>query len=451
MSVRVRIAPAPSGSLHLGNVRTALFDWLFARNQGGTFILRVEDTDPSRVVHEHYATIEADLEWMGLKWDEGPYRQSERLNLYHAAAEQLVDKGAAFRCYCTPEELAEKRDKARAEKRPHRYDGRCLNNPQVRDRFVIRLHVPREGKTSFDDLVTGTITFRHDQLDHVVLVRSDGTPLYNLAVTVDDGLMAISHVVRGMDLQSSTPYQIIMHEALANPVPAFAHLPLMNGPDGKPLSKRHGPTSLLWYRENGYLPEAMINYLALQGWGSGDETLFTREELIEKFDLARVHPSPATFDPAKLEWMNGEHIRQLSDEELADRLEPFWQPPNRETAASAAALVKTRIRRLDEAAGLVRGIFEDEIEPDSSALREEFVPELLEKSIAALADLEPWTRDGIESALRSAVEELGLKPRKAFVPLYSVIHGAPIGAPLFESMEMIGKAKTLDRLKSAIS
>lgn len=447
MTVRVRIAPAPSGSLHLGNVRTALFNWLFARNQGGTFVLRIEDTDPSRVVQEHYATIEGDLRWMGLDWDEGPYRQTKRLHLYEAAAEQLIEKGAAFRCYCTPEELTEKREKARAEGRPHRYDGRCLNDPPRGDRFVIRLHVPPEGETSFEDLVTGPVTFRHDQLDHVVLVRSDGSPLYNFAATVDDGLMEISHVVRGIDLQSSTPYQVIMHRALGHSDAVYAHLPLINGPDGKPLSKRHGPTSLMWYRENGYLPEAMINFLALQGWGRGDETLFGRDELIEKFDLTRVHPSPATFDAARLEWMNGEYIRMLTDEELARRLPPFFAREGWEVSPPIAALVKTRIRRLDEAVEWVRGIFQDDIEPDAEAISKDFVPSLMQEAIAQLSKLDPWERGAIAETLNRVVDGAGIKRKVGFRPFYAAIHGRPIGAPLFESMEMIGREKTLERLK----
>jgi glutamyl-tRNA synthetase len=276
VSVRVRIAPAPSGSLHIGNVRTFLFNWLFARHNGGTFVLRVEDTDAERVRPEHYQTIEDDLSWMGLDWDEGPIRQSDRLETYREVAENLIEMGAAFRCYCTPDELAAKREKARAEGRPTRYDGRCLTNPPGGDRWVVRLHVPAEGETAFEDIVTGPVTFHHDQLDHVVLVRSDGTPLYNLAATVDDGTMNITHVVRGIDLQSSTPYQVIMLRALGHEIPSYGHLPLINDVNGKPLSKRKDSSSLLWYRENGYIPEAMVNYLALQGWGSGDESLFTR-------------------------------------------------------------------------------------------------------------------------------------------------------------------------------
>lgn len=455
MNVRVRIAPAPSGSLHMGVARAALFNWLFARHNEGVFILRIEDTDRSRVLDEHYQTIQEDLRWLGLDWDEGPIRSSDRLDLYREGTEKLIEIGAAFRCYCTPEELTAKREKARAEGRPTRYDGRCLLDPPGGDHWVVRLHVPTEGETSFDDLVTGRVTFQHNQLDHVVLVRSDGSPLYILAAAVDDGLMNISHVVRGIDLQSSTPYQILMHRALGHPEAQYGHLPLINGQDGKPLSKRHGPTALLSYREQGYLPEAMVNYLALQGWGSGDETLFTRNELIEKFDLERVHASPATFDLAKLDWMNGEHIRMLSDEDLAERIRPYFEKEGWDVSGhdlvAIAALVKTRIKRLDEAPRWVRGIFNDEIEPDAETiervLRADHVKELLEKGAERLAALEEWNRDAIQGALYAVVDELELRRRVAFRPFYVAIHGSPTGAPLFESIEMIGRNKTLERLK----
>jgi glutamyl-tRNA synthetase len=415
----------------------------------------VEDTDAERVRPEHYQTIEDDLSWMGLDWDEGPIRQSDRLETYREAAEKLIELGAAFRCYCTPDELAAKREKARAEGRPTRYDGRCLTNPPGGDRWVVRLHVPAEGETAFEDIVTGPVTFHHDQLDHVVLVRSDGTPLYNLAATVDDGTMNITHVVRGIDLQSSTPYQIIMLRALGHEIPSYGHLPLINDVNGKPLSKRKDSSSLLWYRENGYIPEAMVNYLALQGWGSGDESLFTRDELIEKFELEHVHASPANFDLARLEWMNGEHIRMLSDADLAERLRPYFEKEGWDTSSqdivAIASLVKTRIRRMDEAPALVRGIFMDDVQPDAETiekvLRADHVAKLLETSIEKLSGLKMWDRESIQGALYEVVDQMQLKRKVAFRPFYVAIHGAPVGAPLFESMEMIGQEKTLERLK----
>ena len=465
MTVRVRIAPAPSGSLHVGNVRTALFNWLFARHNKGTFILRVEDTDPHRVQQEHYQTIEDDLLWMGLNWDEGPIRQSDRLEIYREAAEKLIDAGAAFRCYCTPEELAAKREEARAQGRPTRYDGRCLVDPPGGDRWVVRLRVPAEGETNFEDVVTGPVTFHHDQLDHVVLIRSDGTPLYIIAAAVDDGMMNISHVIRGIDLQSSTPYQIMIQRGLGYEVPQFAHLPLINDVSGKPLSKRKESSSLLWYRESGFIAEAMVNYLAIQGWGSGDESLFTLDELVEKFELHRVHASPATFDLARLEWMNGEHIRMLDDTDFIGRVGPFLAapglietPPTPEQEKRLKAIapeLKTRIRRLDGAPGLVRGIFSENVELDPETvdkfLRDDQTRQLLEKAVEELARVERWDVGSIDAALHKVVEESGLKPKKAYVPFYVAIHGSRVGAPLFNSMELIGREKTLERLQKALS
>jgi glutamyl-tRNA synthetase len=481
MTIRVRVAPAPSGSLHVGVVRTALFNWLFARHNGGTFILRVEDTDQSRVAPEHYDAIQEDLHWIGLDWDEGPgvggphepYRQSERIELYRDAVDRMLEANAVYRCYCTREELEERRKAALAAKRRPGYDGRCYRlTDEERSRFEaegrpfsIRFHVPDEGSTSFNDIITGEVRWDHNQMDDFVIVRSDGLPLYDLAATVDDGAMKISHVVRGLDLQSSTPRQILMHTVLGNEIPEYGHLPLINGPDGAKLSKRHGATALAWYRERGFLPEAMRNYLALQGWGTAEESIFTKDELIEKFDLGQVHASPARFDAAKLEWMSGEHIRMLEDADLVRRLEPFLAaaglietPPSPDQKARLDAIapeVKTRIRTLEEAPALVRGIFTDDVEPDPETvekfLRDEGVPTLLEKAIDALSSIDGWDLGAIDTALHSVVDEMGLKPRKAYVPFYIAIHGSRVGAPLFNSMELIGREKTLERLRKIAS
>lgn len=298
MSVRVRIAPAPSGSLHVGNARTALFNWLFAKGRGGIFVLRVEDTDRARVSEESYRTVLEDLRWLGLHWDEGPevggrfgpYRQSERLGAYRRAVDRLFTTGAAYRCYCTREELEERRRAALAEKRRPGYDGRCYRLSTLERAafeaegrpWIVRFHVADEGSTDFDDLVTGEVRVDNEQIDDFSIMRQDGSPLYNLAAAVDDNLMRISHVIRGLDLQSATPRQILLHRALGNPIPAYAHIPLIVGPDRQPLSKRHADTSLRWYREHGYLPEAMLNYLALLGWGAGDETILSRKELVAR-------------------------------------------------------------------------------------------------------------------------------------------------------------------------
>jgi glutamyl-tRNA synthetase len=479
VTVRVRAAPAPSGSLHVGNVRTFLFNWLHARHAGGTFILRIEDTDVTRFTEEAYNLVLQDLKWLQLDWDEGPevggphgpYRQSRRSTEHLAAAQRLLESGAAYRCYCTAEELKARREQAMAEGRRPGYDGRCYRlTPEQRAAFeaegrsfVIRFHVPDEGKVEFEDGVVGTVVTDLDQIDDFVIVRSDGAPLYNLAVVVDDGLMQVNQVIRGDDLLSNTPKQILLHEALGNPVPSFAHVPQVLGPDRKPLSKRHGSTSIDEFRTRGYLPAALVNYLALLGWGTADDTILSRRELIDKFRIDQVHPSPAMFDFRKLDWMNGEYIRMAPDGELTELLIPFYigaglvrDPPSPDEQSKIEAgtpLVKTRIRRLEEAAGLVRGLFTrppmDE-EAAAKVMTQPHVPELLRRSIDALASIDPWSKEKLEAALRSAAEQLELKPRTAFAPFYLIISGSPVSAPIFDVMTLLGREECLARLERAL-
>lgn len=476
--VRVRAAPAPSGSLHVGNVRTFLYNWLFARHTGGRFVLRIEDTDASRFTEEAYHAVLEDLRWLGLDSDEGPevggphapYRQSERREVYLEAADRLIGGGLAYRCYCTAEELRQRREQAQAEGRRPGYDGRCrrLTTDQIAafERegrpHAIRFQVPDEGGLSFDDLVIGRVTTQLEQVDDFAIVRSDGAPLYHLAVVVDDGLMQISHVIRGDDLMSNSPKQILLHEALGNPVPTFGHLPQVLGPDRRPLSKRHGSTSIAEFRAGGYLPDALVNFLALLGWGASDDTLLSRQELIERFELRDVHASPAMFDTKKLDWMNGEYIRMLEDSAVARLIEPYLaddglirQPPDeteRRKVQEAAPLVKTRMRRLTDAAGLVRGLF-TRPEPDPAAadkvLSLEHAPDLLRRASERLAGIEPWGKEQVESVLRAVAEEMGLKPRMAFGPFYVAISGATVSAPVFDLMGLIGREECLERLAIA--
>jgi glutamyl-tRNA synthetase len=480
MTVRVRVAPAPSGSIHIGTARTALYNWLFARHHGGTFILRIEDTDPSRTFEEHYKTVQEDLLWLGLDWDEGPgvggefgpYLQSERLDIYKETAERLLEKGVVFKCYCTPEELKERKQAALEAGRTPRYDRRCLNLTDAEQNAfmnegrpaTLRIRRPDEGSTIYKDVVLGEITFDHAELDDIVVVRSDGRPLYNLAVTADDALMQMTHVIRGMDLQSSTPYQILLHQALGNPLPIYGHIPLVVGPGGKKLSKRFGGDEVETFRSLGYLPEAMVNYLALLGWGMADQTIISRDELIEKFELEKVHASPGSLDPDKLDWMNGEYIRGLDPDDLAERLMPWLTnagliqdesaPDSRDKVRAVAPLVQTRIDRLEEAPDLVRGIFIDpEIDPAAAekALKEEWVPELLRKAKDRIGSLDDWSRDAIDKALRELMAEMDLKPRKGFMPFYVAVHGSTVGAPILESIELIGKEKFLERVDRALA
>ena len=432
--VRTRIAPAPSGSIHVGNARTALYNWLFARQNDGTFILRVEDTDKSRATEDAYRAVLEDLRWLGLTWDEGPeiggafgpYRQSERLDRYRAAAEELVAGGHAYRCYCTPEELAARRKAALGERRTPGYDGRCRDLSDAERAafesegrsFALRFKVPTGRTISFDDVVRGSIATETAQIPDFVILRSDASPTYMLAATVDDALMNVTHVIRGEDLIAATPRQMLIREAMAiADVPTFAHLPLLVDEKGRPLSKRWGDVAVRAYRDHGYLPEAMVNYLALLGWSFDDRTnVFSIDELVERFSLERVGKNPAAFDVPKLEWLNLHYVKQLGPAELADRLVPFCvraglpadDAGGRAKLAAVAPLISERLRRLDEAPPMVAFLFARR-PPDEKAMRvlegqEGYLAQVHE----ALAGLEKWTAPAIEEALRALADANGL-------------------------------------------
>jgi len=484
--VRVRFAPSPSGDLHVGNIRTALYDWAFARRTGGTFVLRIEDTDQTRVTPEYIASALDTLRWLGLQWDEGPevggrygpYLQSERLSIYAEWLDHLLRTGHAYYCYCTPEELAARREAARSSGGPSGYDAHCrvLTAEQVAEyraegrKPVVRFRMP-EGSTTFTDLVRGEVTFDHAHVPDFVLARADGSPLYTLAVAVDDVLMKITHVVRGEDLLSSTPRQIAVYRAMGVPeaeFPVFAHLPYVLGKDNQRLSKRNGVVSVNWYREEGFLPEAIDNYLALLGWSPGDNREeFSLADLAAEFDLARVNKNPAQFDVKKLEAINGDKIRALEPADFAARITPFLErvemvatPPAPDQAAlieAAAPLIQTRIGRLTEAVGLLSFLFAGDdggfkVEPEDAerVLTPDARP-VLQAAEAALAEVEPWTHQAIEAALKEVlVEGLGLAPRKAFAPVRVAVTGKRVSPPLYESIELLGRERTLHRLAAAI-
>ena len=491
-SVRVRFAPSPSGDLHVGNVRTALYDWAFARRMGGVFVLRIEDTDQSRVTPEYIESALDTLRWLGLQWDEGPevggpygpYLQSERLDLYTEWAQTFLKSGDAYYCYCTPEELAARREAARAGAPAGGgapatgYDAHCrtLTAAQFAEyqaegrKPVVRFRMP-PGSTTFTDLIRGPVTFDHTAVPDFVLMRGNGSPLYTLAVAVDDVLMKMTHIVRGEDLLSSTPRQIAVYRAMgvdADDFPVFAHLPYVLGPDGQRLSKRNGVVSVNWYRSQGFLPEALDNYLALLGWSpGGNREEFTLSDMAAEFDLARVNKNAAQFDVRKLEAINGDKIRALAPADFASRIVPFLahqnlvsdppSPAESELLAAAAPLIQTRISKLSEAPGTLGFLFEPEsrfkIDPADAATV--LTPEsagVLKASIDALRDLPDWSAGAIETALRAAlVDGLGLKPRQAFVPLYVAVTGRRVAPPLFESMELLGRERTLGRLDQALA
>jgi glutamyl-tRNA synthetase len=484
--VRVRFAPSPSGDLHVGNIRTALFDWAFARHTGGVFVLRIEDTDQSRVTTAHIESALETLRWLSLYWDEGPevggpygpYLQSQRMDIYADWLAKFLESGHAYYCWCSPEELAARREAARAGGGgPTGYDGHCrVLTPEQVEAYraegrkpVVRMRMPG-GVTTFTDLVRGEITIDNANVPDFVLARSNGSPLYTLAVAVDDVLMKITHIVRGDDLLSSTPRQLAVYRAMGVPdseFPVFAHLPFVLGLEGQKLGKRYGAESITYYRDEGFLPEALDNYLALLGWSPGDNReSFTLGEMAAEFDLARVNKNAARFDVQKLESINGDKIRELDPAGFMQRIIPFLQkdrligepPSDAELAvvAVAAPLIQGRISKLTDAPNMLRFLLVNEarfaVDPDDAAraLGPDAVP-ALEAARGALADLEPWTADAIRDALQAAlVDGLGLKPRAAFGGAVRVaVTGRRVGPPLFESIELLGRERTLARLDRA--
>lgn len=481
---RVRFAPSPSGDLHVGNVRTALYNWVYARHTGGTFILRVEDTDRARVTEDAFQGVLETLRWLGLVWDEGPeaggahgpYRQSERSGIYQEWVGRFLDQGNAYRCYCTPEELEARREAARQRGQPTGYDGHCrdLSTEQVAAYEAegrtpaIRFRMP-EGVTTFRDTLRGDVTIEHAAVPDFVLVRADGRPLYTLCVAVDDVLMNVTHVIRGDDLLSSTPRQLAVYRAMGvadADFPVFSHLPYVLGHDGAPLSKRHGVVSISWYREQGFLPEAMTNYLALLGWSpGGDREEFTLQEMVRDFDIERVNRHAAKFDAKKLESINGDKIRALELEDFTARILPFLRQAGlvgdsatgeqRDLVERAAPLIQTRVSRLTDVPGMLGFLLVDEanfrVEPaDAEKALQVDAETPLDTALASLEKVDPWEAEGIEAALRtSLVDELGLKPRKAFAPVRVAVTGRRVSPPLFESLELLGRARALARLRAA--
>ena len=464
--VKTRIEPAPSGSIHVGNARTALFSWLFARHNDGEFVLRIADTDAKRATDENYRAVLEDMRWLGLEWDEGPeiggpngpYRQSERFDIYDEYAKKLVDEGFAYPDYATAEDVDEERKRAQAEGR--RPDHRAIADKRKDDGHApsIRFIVPADRTITFHDEVLGEISTDLGRTPDFVIQRADGSPTYMLAVTVDDALMGITHIIRGNDLLASTPRQLLIREALGfSDPPVFAHLPLLVTEGGKPLSKRWGDVSVSAYRDQGYLPEAMINYLALLGWSLDDKTnIFSVDELIDAFTLERVGKNPAAFDIAKLEWVNMHYIKALSPEALADRLVPFVEragfpadtDEGRAKLRAVAPLLVERLKRLDEAPSMVRFLFERP-SPDEKAKKAlDGQAEYLHAVAENLGALEKWTTPAIEEALRTLAEERELKPKKAFQPIRAAITGTLVSPPLFESLEILGRDETLARLRA---
>lgn len=480
--VRVRFAPSPTGYPHVGNIRTAMFNWLLARHTGGKLVLRIEDTDIARRVEGAVEAIMDGLKWLGLDWDEGPdvgggygpYYQSERVELYKQAAEKLIARGDAYYCYCSSERLEKMRaEQARLKQSTTGYDRhcRCLTQEE-RERKeaegiqpVVRFKVPLEGQTHFNDLIYGDVAFEHSTLDDFVILKSDGYPTYHLANVVDDSAMAISHVIRAEEWISSVPRHMLLYRSLELKPPVYVHHPMIMGPDRAKLSKRHGAVSILDYREQGYLPETMFNFLSLIGWSLDDKTeIMTRQELIDNFSLERIGRTGAIFNKEKLDWMNGVFIRKLDHEDLLKKIIPFLEeglpekvarPVSREYVRRIVPLIQERINTLAEAATYADFFFIDTPEYDTSMLigkkmtAEESL-EALKASEKKLASLESFSHDLLENTLRDFAGELGLKAGQLFGLLRAATTGRNATPPLFDTMEVLGKERCLKRINSAL-
>jgi glutamyl-tRNA synthetase len=462
--VRVRFAPSPTGFLHIGGVRTALFNWLFARQQKGVFILRIEDTDQSRSTDESIQAIIEGMRWVGLDWDEGPYRQTERMDLYRNYAMKLLEKGEAYWCICKAEELDARRKEAEAKGLSPKYDGRCrdrgLTNPV--GTAALRFKAPQEGETVVDDLIKGKIVFDNNVQDDLIILRSNGYPTYNFSVVVDDALMNMTHVVRGDDHLTNTPRQVPIFQALGFPVPQFGHLPMILGSDKARLSKRHGATSIMAYKEMGYLPDAMVNCLVRLGWSHGDQELFTRQELIEKFSWKNVQTSAAVFNPEKLLWVNAEYIKISPPAQVAQALVPLLeaaglqdevQDVSSSWLGQLVVLVKERAKTLVEMVDWVRPYFGQAVTFDEEAAKKFLTPAIapvLGKLFTRFEAFPVFSKQHWEEAFKQLVEEEGVKMGHLAQPVRVALTGRTASPGLFEVMEVLGRDRTLFRLRQGI-
>jgi len=461
-SVRTRFAPSPTGFLHLGGARTALFNYLFTRHCGGVFILRVEDTDRERSTAAAMDEILESLRWLGLEWDEGPYFQSERGVLYRAHAERLLAEGNAYRCYCTAAELEEQRQTAQAAGRKPMYDRRCralADAPETDTPFTIRFKAPLSGETVVSDAIRGNVVFQNAELDDLIIVRSDGTPTYNFCVVVDDASMGITHNIRGEDHLPNTPKQVLMYQALGYPPPLFAHVPLVLGLDRARLSKRHGATSVLSYREQGYLPAAINNYLVRLGWSHGDQEIFTPAELIDAFTLEALGSSAGVFNPEKLEWVNAQHLRRIPPAELAQLVKPFiaargWTIPGDDAWLERMVVtLQERAKTLVELVELAAYYFVDEVAIEPAAAAKHLGKANLDAVRdlrAALAALPEWTVDAIKQAFEAVLARHQLALGKLAQPVRVALTGGTVSPGIFEVAEVIGRDRVLARLDRAL-
>jgi glutamyl-tRNA synthetase len=476
-AVRLRFAPSPTGYLHVGGARTALFNWLYARHLGGTFVLRIEDTDVARSTEESVTAILDGMRWLGLTWDEGPevggpygpYYQMQRLDTYQEASKQLLNSGHAYPCFCSKEELDELRQAATEKGEAFSYPGRCRNLlPDIVQKYldegrkpVIRFQVPKTGEVVLDDLVHGAITFRNDQLDDFVIMKTDGVPTYNFAVVIDDALMRISHVLRGDDHISNTPKQILIYQALGYALPRFGHIPMILGADRARLSKRHGATSVMAYEEAGYLSDGFVNYLSRLGWGHGDQEIFTRQELIDFFDIPAINKTAAVFDHVKLDWVNSQWMKQTPSLELAALLRPRlvkrgWPVQGKSDAWLAALvdLTKERTKTLEEMADYAKFFFDVALDYDAESVQKFLTPEnrpILEGLLEAFSAETDWTAARIEGIFKDQATRMGLKAGGVIQPARVALAGSKVSPGMYETAELMGKDLVLKRLRHALT
>ncbi len=457
--IRTRFAPSPTGQLHIGGVRTALFSWLHARHFGGKFILRIEDTDAERSTDENTKQILESMKWLGLDWDEGPIYQSDRLDIYKSYIMRLVDEGKAYWCECTPDELEKKRSKALAEGKKPKYDGTCRSKGLgPGPGRVVRFLMPDVGVTSFNDMIKGRISMENAELDDLILLRSDNMPTYNLTVVIDDATMNMTHVIRGDDHVNNTPRQVKIYEALGFELPEFAHVPMILGPDKTKLSKRHGATSAMAYQDMGYLPEALVNYLVRLSWSHGDQEIFTPEELIKYFDIHDVGRAAAVFNPDKLLWLNHHYIKTGDPERLSGLLGDFitgkgYKLPEKDYVKNVVIDVRERTKTLvemvdfasfyfheaDPGEDLMKQFYTADIAPVFKAIKERFVL------------IDPWDKATLEETMKAILDESNLKFKTIAQPIRVALTGKTVSPGLFEIMITLGKKSVLSRLEKAVS
>lgn len=460
MTVRVRFAPSPTGHLHIGGARTALFNYLFARNKGGEFILRIEDTDRERSIEEFRVSILEGMKWLGMDYDGEPIYQSRRTDIYKDHIKELLGNGRAYRCYCTPEELTERREAALKAGDKPKYDNRCRERTdQPNLPFAIRIKAPQDGTTTYHDICRGKITVDNKELDDLIIARSDGSPTYNFTVVVDDVDMKMTHIIRGDDHINNTPRQIVLYNAMDYPIPEFAHLPMIYGSDKKKLSKRHGAVSVIEYQDAGFLPEAMMNYLARLGWSYGDQEIFTKDELIKYFDLSQVGSSPSVFNTEKLTWINSQHMLKYDDKELLKLVTPYLKKrgldyDNEEFAAKAVKSERERGKTLGELADISAFYFCDEVIFDEKAVKKWLNgdgKELLKMIKARLEKLGQFDEENIGKVFNDLMTETGLKMLNLAQPCRVALTGTTVSPGIYEVIAILGKEKTLKRFERAIN